>query len=108
MTTSKRSQAPQAPPSSPVAAYVRREMLLLGKERRYGDPLTSEEIAAIPELGLRAMVEDRSIDLAGDLERTEPGREIAQLQREVTELRRRIEALEALPHPKVVKHYKEA
>ena len=94
--------------SSPVAAYVRREMLLLGKQRRYGDPLTPDEVAAIPGPGLRAMVDDRSIEMAGDLEATEPGREVALLQREVTELRRRIEALEARPHPKVVEHYKEA
>ncbi len=53
------------------------------------------------------MVENRDIELVGDLEGSDPGREVAQLQREVTELRRRVEVLEARPSPKVVEHFKE-
>ena len=88
---------------SVMAGRVLREMLLLGKRRGYNDPLTAEEIAAIPGPGLRAMVEARDIELLGDLESTAPGREIALLSRELADLRKRIETLEARPEPKLNK-----
>ncbi len=72
------------------AARVLREMLLLGKQRTYGEILTDEEVSRLPGPGLRAMVESRDIELLGDLEATVPGREIAGLRREVAELRRLI------------------
>ena len=73
------------------AARVLREMLLLGKARGYGDTLTEEEVSQIPAPGLRAMVEARDIELMGDLEATTPGREVADLRREVADLLKRID-----------------
>ena len=77
-----------------LAARVLREMLLLGKPRKFGDTLTEEEVSQIPGPGLRAMVENRDIELMGDLTSSSPGRELAMLRTEVAELRRRVEKLE--------------
>ena len=63
----------------------------MGKARGYGDTLTDEEVSQIPGPGLRAMVEARDIELMGDLEATTPGREVADLRREVAELLKRID-----------------
>jgi len=77
------------------AARVLHEMVLLGKKRDYGDPLSADEVARIPSLGLRAMVDSRDIELMGDLESTSPGREIAGLRRDLGELRARLARVES-------------
>lgn len=77
--------------TSAAAAKILKEMLLLGKQRKFGDTLTAEELSQIPGPGLRAMIDDRQIELLGDLEGTAPGREIAGLQRQVNELRDKID-----------------
>jgi len=87
--TATKTEAP------PAAARILKEMLLLGKQRKFGDLLTAEEVSDIPGPGLRAMIDDRQIELLGDVGSSAPGRELATMQRQLTELRSKVDGLNA-------------
>lgn len=76
------------------AATVLRELLLLGKKRTFGDGLTVDEVSRIPPVTLRALVDNRDIELVDGDPRARK-KDIEDLLAQVAEIRDQVSALDS-------------